>query len=345
MKRLRVGTDYSGIETPLMALQALRIPYRHIFSSESCPKIRAIIEERFAPERIFKDALKRRGDQLPSKLDLYVAGFPCQLFSSLNYLTGNHRNPKNPLRHFYGCVRTIQTCRPTTFVLENVTGLVTSNEGKHFVKINEALGALPGYDVTYMILNARDYGSPQNRRRLIIVGMMRRGGRRGRPPTTTTTNEDIVLPPPTVARARLPTFASIREGRRATRRRVISTGMQRLLDACAERYEHPVFIQPRIVNMKCSAARFPPALTRRGEGLYSSKHRQMTTVREEMRLQGIPDNFRFPEHVSDTFGREMVGNAMSVNVMTHLFRQVLKARRSRRSRRPLERRRRIHHHH
>ncbi len=58
--------------------------------------------------------------------------------------------------------------------------------------------------------------------------------------------------------------------------------------------------------------------------MYSSKHELITTLREDMRLQGVPDSFHFPSHVSESAGREMVGNAMSVDVLKCLFRQVLK---------------------
>lgn len=291
-----------------MALQALRIPYRHLFSSESCPKVRSVIEARFSPEVLFEDALKRPVSELPRKLDLYVAGFPCQVFSPLNNLTGHHQTPKDPLRHFRVCMRTILASKPKVFVLENVPSLVTTSKGRLFAKIVKSLEELSGYSITYMILNARRYGSPQERKRLFIVGL------RGK------IHKNIVLPPPEVAEEA--TFASIVE--RNARRSRISAHKQALLDACAARYSHHVFIPPRLVIMRCHGTVHPPCLTRRGEGLYSTKHRRYTTLREDMRLQGIPDSFRFPDHVSDTAGRQMVGNAMCVDVLVHLFRQILK---------------------
>ena len=58
--------------------------------------------------------------------------------------------------------------------------------------------------------------------------------------------------------------------------------------------------------------------------MYSSKYRLLTTLREDMRLQGIPDFFHFPADMSDTVAREMVGNAMSVDVLKCLFRELHK---------------------
>ncbi len=49
---MKVGTDYSGMETPLIALKALGVKYRHLFSSEICPKARLVIQEKFKPEKL-----------------------------------------------------------------------------------------------------------------------------------------------------------------------------------------------------------------------------------------------------------------------------------------------------
>ena len=98
MRPLRVGTDYSGIEAIAVALRELRQPMKHLFSSEICPHARKVIRMCFNPATLFEDALQPR--TLPSKLDLYIAGFPCPVFSKLNSLTGKHRFVKNPLKHF-----------------------------------------------------------------------------------------------------------------------------------------------------------------------------------------------------------------------------------------------------
>jgi len=308
MRELKVGTDYSGMETPLIALQLLQVPHRHLFSSEICPRIRSVIAEKFAPERLFEDALARRAAELPKRLDLYVAGFPCQVFSVLNANTGNHRSPAQPLKHFHACVRAIETSKPKVFILENVPGLVTGGKGMHFASVRKRLDALQQYDVAYMILNARDYGSPQGRKRLYIVGI--RGGIPAR----------VALPPPVAVRRA--TFASLVQ-KTSARKRITAT-RQRVFDACARRFPHPIFLTTELAHRRCTAQKTPPCLLRKGGGIYSSAHRIVTTLREDMRLQGIPDDFHFPDDVSETAGRQMVGNAMSVDVLKHLFLQILK---------------------
>lgn len=301
---LRVGTDYSGMETPIIALRALGVRYRHLFSSDVCPKARLVIQEKFEPERLFEDATKRLPGELPEKLDLYVAGFPCQVFSSISPLAGHHRNPVRPLKHFLTCVETIEKCEPSVFILENVPRLVTTAGGHYFRKVQKVLGGLKGYRISYSILNARDYGSPQNRRRLFIVG----------------STKGLIRPPAPVLPPR--NFESLME-RGATRAKA-SKRSQAILDRCARRFHGPVFMNRNLVTLVCHGSPHPPCLTAVGRGVYWSKRKIFTTLREDMRLQGIPDSFSFPSGISETWGRKLVGNAMSVDVLKPLLREALR---------------------
>jgi site-specific DNA-cytosine methylase len=309
---LRVGTDYSGMETPLIALRALGVKFRHLFSSDICPKARLVIQEKFKPETLYGDVLKRNPAELPRKLDLYVAGFPCQAFSTINQSTGNHKSPPQPLRHFGACVKAIGACKPTVFVLENVPGLVSLEGGRYIAQIKRTLGKTLGcYQVAYLSLNARGYGSLQNRERLFIVGVLENRADR------------VDLPPPPPRPRPTQSFKSLLE--KGATRPQNNPKRQKQLDACAASKSYPVFVAPNLVHLGCRPSRFPSCLTARGHGLYWSKRKIITTLREDMRLQGIPDRFRFPGKISDAAGRQLVGNAMSVDVLKSLFREVLKA--------------------
>jgi DNA-cytosine methyltransferase len=302
MKILRVGTDYSGMETPILALRALGFNHRHVFSSEICPKARLVIEEKFAPDVLFGDATKRKAIDLPSKLDLYVAGFPCQGFSGLSDLAGY--NNDTSLKHFYACVRAIKTCRPKVFILENVPRLVTIEGGTCFKRIQQVLRRIKGYQITYMFLNAKDYGGIQNRKRLFIVGTNRGPIQKPTQQVTSKTFQDIMEQGPT--------------------REKLHRKIQSMFDRCAHRYDHPVFMSRYLTSLKCSGSRMPPTLTARGGGVYWSKKKICSTLREEMRLQGIPDSFSFPKSTSKTAAKKMVGNAMSVDVLKCLLRKVIR---------------------
>ena len=96
---------------------------------------------------------------------LLEGGFPCQGFS----IAGSRviDDPRNAL--YRECVRVIREALPRAFMLENVPGLVSMAKGAIIKQICEDLAAC-GYDVSWEILNAADYGVPQNRKRVILVG-------------------------------------------------------------------------------------------------------------------------------------------------------------------------------
>ena len=96
-----------------------------------------------------------------SKVDVVVGGPPCQGFSMAN----RQRlidDPRNKLYKSY--VKVVSIVKPKFFVMENVKGMksVSSQVIEDFTKI--------GYSVSCRILNAKDYGVPQNRERLIFIG-------------------------------------------------------------------------------------------------------------------------------------------------------------------------------
>ncbi len=108
-------------------------------------------------------------NDLQIKTDLPVIVFggpPCQGFSSSNKRTSNKDNEKNWL--FEEFIRFIRDIKPDWVVLENVTGLASTEGGFFYNRILEKIDDL-GYTNSPMILTASDYGVPQNRNRLFII--------------------------------------------------------------------------------------------------------------------------------------------------------------------------------
>jgi DNA (cytosine-5)-methyltransferase 1 len=104
-------------------------------------------------------------DKVP-RHDLLTGGFPCQPFSSAGKKQGL-RDPRGTL--FQAIIEIIKKNEPKYFVLENVKRLLSMENGQHFATIIEALSSL-GYLVEWRLLNALDFGLPQNRERIIIIG-------------------------------------------------------------------------------------------------------------------------------------------------------------------------------
>ena len=104
--------------------------------------------------------------------DIIVGGPPCQGFS----LANKNRNkveddPRNKL--FYGFVKFIKWYSPKAFVMENVKGLLSMQNGKVIQTIVEEFSNAGqyGYNVQYKVLKASNYGVPQNRERVILIGI------------------------------------------------------------------------------------------------------------------------------------------------------------------------------
>lgn len=99
--------------------------------------------------------------------DILIGGFPCQGFS----LAGPRKvdDSRNLLYRFY--VETLNNKKPIGFIAENVKGILTLGDGEILKKIkNDFEIAGDGYNVSVHLVNASDYGVPQDRQRVFFVG-------------------------------------------------------------------------------------------------------------------------------------------------------------------------------
>lgn len=95
-----------------------------------------------------------------------IGGPPCQGYSTVG--TRDINDPRNHLYLQY--CRVVESVKPVFFVIENVRGLLTLNNGMFRDDIINRFEQL-GYKITYKLVNASDYGVPQNRQRVFFVGI------------------------------------------------------------------------------------------------------------------------------------------------------------------------------
>lgn len=98
--------------------------------------------------------------------DILVGGFPCQSFSLAGGRLGLNDPAKGGL--FNEIVRIAVAKRPRVMILENAAGLISHDEGRTARTVQRELVRL-GYAVSRRVLNAADFGSPQQRQRVFIV--------------------------------------------------------------------------------------------------------------------------------------------------------------------------------
>ena len=122
-----------------------------------------IPEEKWHDDIRFIDGSLYRG-----KVDLLVGGSPCQSFSQMG-----HRKGLEDVRGtlFYYFAKLIRDVQPKAFIFENVPGMITHDGGRTWAKVLEVFDRLDYQIVLKDVLNAVDYGMPQNRKRLFVIGI------------------------------------------------------------------------------------------------------------------------------------------------------------------------------
>lgn len=127
------------------------------------PKSKATCESLldYSVDKILKDFSKK-------DIDVIVGGPPCQGFSSANRWNKENEDPRNKL--FFEYLRFVKLLKPKAVVIENVRGILTRDKGYAKDRIENLLEDL-GYNVNCKVLNASDYGVPQNRLRAFFVAI------------------------------------------------------------------------------------------------------------------------------------------------------------------------------
>jgi len=105
--------------------------------------------------------------ELPLNVDVVVGGVPCQPWSVAGCLKG-FEDPRGKL--WFDVIRLVSNSQPKAFIFENVSGLASPRNLDNLELIIQKLEHI-GYCVSWKVLNAYDFGLPQNRDRIFIVGI------------------------------------------------------------------------------------------------------------------------------------------------------------------------------
>lgn len=146
-----------------------------VFTSEIKSYAVDVLKQNHPDEEVHGDITQIQAANIPD-FDFLLAGFPCQAFSSAGKRLG-FEDTRGTL--FFDVARILKEKKPFGFVLENVEGLVNHDRtnksdktGKTLSTILKTLDDLD-YQVSWRVLNAKDFGVPQDRKRIYIVGTRR----------------------------------------------------------------------------------------------------------------------------------------------------------------------------
>lgn len=156
---LSLGFEMAGFEVTLAIdnWEDALVTYRHNHGDTSTLNADLL---NLSPEKVEKDFNLR-------KVDVIVGGPPCQGFS----IAGKRIIDDDRNKLYKSFVRFVEYFKPSAFVMENVPNILSIGNGAVKAAILSDFSSL-GYNVTYKILTASDYGVPQNRRRAIFVGLL-----------------------------------------------------------------------------------------------------------------------------------------------------------------------------
>lgn len=162
----RIGCEQAG--------KILKVGVECVFTSEIDPACRDTYNNNFGITDINEDITKMSSLDIKNNIpnhNLLIAGFPCQAFSHAGHKKG-FKDARGTL--FFDIIKILKIKKPDMFLLENV-GHLKSHDGGNTLSTMLHLLKESGYAVPDPeILNAKDYGLPQNRRRIFIVGFKKK---------------------------------------------------------------------------------------------------------------------------------------------------------------------------
>jgi len=250
---------------------------------------------------------------IPDNFDVLCAGFPCQAFSIAGK-RGGFEDIRGTL--FFEVAEIIKNKQPKAFFLENVKGLTNHDKGKTIATILNVLRNDLNYFVPEpRIMNAKNFGVPQNRERIYIVGFRK-----------DLNITEFEYPNPFEEQK---TFADVKEEKVPTTKYYLSTQyLQTLINHKSRHaskgngFGYEIILDNGIANaivvggmgrernlvIDNRITDFTPET--KIMGVVNREGVRKMTPREWARLQGFPDNYKIV--VADASAYKQLGNSVAV---------------------------------
>lgn len=167
LKHLDLFSGYGGFSIP-----ASKYGIETINFSEIDKYATAVLKYRFPDIKNLGDITKIKGEDLPT-IDIITGGSPCQDLSVAGKGAGLDGGRSGL---FFCFINLIKEKQPMYFVWENVKGAFSSSKGWDFARVQIEMEQA-GYDVWWQVINAKDFGVPQNRERVFAIGIRKGSGR------------------------------------------------------------------------------------------------------------------------------------------------------------------------
>lgn len=252
--------------------------------------------------------------------DILCAGFPCQPFSISGRQAG-FNDTRGTL--FFDVARIVAYHRPKLLILENVRNFTTHNNGHTLNTVKRTLNEL-GYDFYSKVLNASDFGLPQNRERIYMV-CIRRDGRVNRFKFPHVTNKEIAISDITLSEHEVQKYI--------INRKDIVLDVEKIIKLRRDTKLHNSPIRVGTINRGGQGERiyseYGHAITLSAYGggagsktgcYFIGSNVRKLAPRECARLQGFPDSFKIT--VSDGQAWKQFGNSIPINVVQYILKEI-----------------------
>jgi DNA (cytosine-5)-methyltransferase 1 len=314
---IKVGSDFSGVGAFNQALIRLGVDYEEVFACDMDKYARQTFIHNYGhpiyyPTNVYDRSIPIR------PLDIYMTSPPCQAFSLAGKRLG--KDDKRGIL-FFNSHEFIKENNPRYFIFENVKGLLSDDNGNTF---NEWVNMLGGksvngvpviflyedsvpYHLYWKVLNAKNYGVPQNRERVFLVGIRDDKDNTFRWPVEERLNKRLK----DVLESDVDDKYFLSENTITT---MITHVEKKKLEGCGFDFKPKDY--ESIANSVTTKAGSRP------DDNYIKVESQIRrlTPRECFRLMDFPDSFTWP--VSDSQAYKQAGNSIVVNVLYNILKKL-----------------------
>lgn len=294
---LDLGFDFAGFN----------VVWANDFDKYACETYKANVNNNIVlgDIRLLKDSIPKH--------DVLIGGFPCQPFSTLGSLKGFDDETRGTL--FFEIETILKKYDTKVVVLENVKNIINHDKGNTFKTILTRLESI-GYDVSYSVLNTKDYGVPQQRNRMFLVGFNRKYFKKNK----------FIFPKPIELNLKVKDILDDIVGEEYFLTKKIS---QTILSTGTKNYHARPTIDTNVAKTLCASMH---KMHRASQDNYVTDNKnykteydnriniRKLTPNECRKLQGFPSDWK--QVVSDCQAYKQFGNAVTVDVAYYLAKHV-----------------------
>jgi DNA-cytosine methyltransferase len=323
-----IGSDFAGINSPILALMILGIPHTEAFMSDKDPKCQRMLLHHFPRAANYYSHVEMRDNATTPYVDVYLTTAPCQPFSQAGKRLGVE-DARGTL--FFYSLDFVEKKHSKLVLMENVQDLFLKFHD-FYLQIVHLMTAL-GYDCPVAdnpVVNTKWHGVPQNRGRMVLVFTLTSNARcQYEPPAPlnyVVKLKELLHHMPGIdpAVGSLPSHIT---GKRARVQEGFAKAVAKGFHPSVDCVVVDVAASDKFANISINMMPCLTATRGQSKGFWVSSLGRRITTTDMMKIHAIPTGFYRPEEcdVSDAAFGHQLGNTISINIMMRILPRALYA--------------------